>query len=54
MSFSEYGHDSKEDALACMKLVWKKIKEDSKIHRPRVSIFILDLSVYVPIILCYY
>lgn len=34
----EYGHDSKEDALACMKLVWKKLKEDAQVHRPRVSV----------------
>lgn len=34
---SEFGHDSQEDALACMKLVWKKIREDAQSYRPRVS-----------------
>lgn len=38
---SEEGHDSKEDALASLDLVWKKLKEDVKKFKP-VSIISID------------
>lgn len=38
---SEEGHDSKEDALASLDLVWKKLKEDVKKYKP-VSIISID------------
>uniref|UniRef100_A0A905QX24 Exonuclease domain-containing protein n=1 Tax=Rhodnius prolixus TaxID=13249 RepID=A0A905QX24_RHOPR len=36
----ESGHDSKEDADACLKLMIRKIKEDAKKRKPRVIISI--------------
>lgn len=38
---SEEGHDSKEDALASLDLVWKKLKEDVKKFKP-VNIISID------------
>lgn len=38
---SEDGHDSKEDALASLDLVWKKLKEDVKKYKP-VNIISID------------
>jgi len=38
---SEEGHDSKEDALASLDLVWKKLKEDVKKYKP-VNIISID------------
>lgn len=38
---SEDGHDSKEDALASLDLVWKKLKEDVKKFKP-VNIISID------------
>lgn len=38
---SEEGHDSKEDALASLDLVWKKLKEDVKKFKP-VNIISMD------------
>uniref|UniRef100_A0A0A9ZDJ5 C3H1-type domain-containing protein n=1 Tax=Lygus hesperus TaxID=30085 RepID=A0A0A9ZDJ5_LYGHE len=35
---SEHGHDSKEDAVTCLKLIITKIKDDSKVRKPRVII----------------
>ncbi|KAF6216535.1 hypothetical protein GE061_000878 [Apolygus lucorum] len=35
---SEHGHDSKEDAVACLKLIMTKIKDDSKVRKPRIII----------------
>jgi len=38
---SEEGHDSKEDALASLDLVWKKLKEDVKKFKP-INIISID------------
>jgi len=38
---SEAGHDSKEDALASLDLVWKKLKEDVKKFKP-INIISID------------
>lgn len=38
---SEEGHDSKEDALASLDLVWKKLKEDVKKFKP-INIISMD------------
>jgi len=38
---SEEGHDSKEDALASLDLVWKKLKEDIKKFKP-INIISID------------